>query len=661
MDKTVKISPLARKESISSDSSKKLRRRRPKAVAFGRNYYYALGNSEQVRLPTEKGSVDAFVWEHCPWKKKGKSKGDDDQEVVGAACTTQSSMFLTRDGKVYQTGTIHGRILQSPTQVKIQLPLKCVQISAGRHFCIGRMEGGLAVVTWGAGHFGQLGIGSPSGVEESDHQVITFASQPVVVERLLPNVIGSSVVSVAAGDWHSLALTESGKLWAWGSNRNLQCGRKPPKGGTTNAAPTVTLPMPISMEHPVAQIAAGRSHSIALTRSDAKVPGQVYCWGSSNHGQCGNSVRRSTGVAPPRRVEGLAKLSVAHITAGGNHSLALTSGGRVFAWGAGSEGQLGLGPAVQTQCQPRMIADLDFVAIAAGQGWKAEHLDSSDHSQGHHLAHVPKISQIYAGSNYSAAVSSAGHVYMWGSNDAAQIGLSKESSTPTVENTNASELRDLHVKTFDSRHNVLLPVRIDAVSDMHVNLVACGPNHLWCFGKDRNDDEDVVIGRTMHEVQKEHRAQRYESLRDPKTKDLPISDELLGHYESTMSPANYMKASLRKAERPGSRKILNGGNELEELTPRDVSSTPMSQRGVVSIPADKKEEFKTASASLPAQSPIQSPGTPGTPKRRGLMRRFSLKKVLRRMSSGKDFDRNNALDGSEGSRRSKGSGRSSRK
>ncbi len=45
-----------------------------------------------------------------------------------------------------------------------------------------------------------------------------------------------------------------------------------------------------------------------------------------------------------RIIRGLATVSVVQIAAGEDHCLALTSGGRLFAWGSNQFGQLGLGP-----------------------------------------------------------------------------------------------------------------------------------------------------------------------------------------------------------------------------------------------------------------------------------------------------------------------------
>ena len=150
------------------NGSKKNEVKTSQAVAFGRNYYSALGGATSVALQHGGTPLQGYAWETPPWE-------NDDSDIVQVACTTQSSLFLTAAGKVYQTGTLHGKITPTPMPVTIPMALKCVEIAAGRHFCLGRMEGGLAVVSWGAGHFGQLGIGSP---EQS--LAVTFAAQPVV-------------------------------------------------------------------------------------------------------------------------------------------------------------------------------------------------------------------------------------------------------------------------------------------------------------------------------------------------------------------------------------------------------------------------------------------------------------------------------------------------
>lgn len=106
---------LIRNSVMSKEKSKQI------TIAFGKPYFHAL------------------------------KEGFPGETIEQAVCTTQSTVFLSSEGKIYQTGTLHGQVYESPTLVEIRYSLKCVEISAGRHFCLGRLEGGQAVVSWGAG------------------------------------------------------------------------------------------------------------------------------------------------------------------------------------------------------------------------------------------------------------------------------------------------------------------------------------------------------------------------------------------------------------------------------------------------------------------------------------------------------------------------------
>ena len=584
-------------------------------------------------------------------------------------------------------------ILISPTKVEIPLPLKCVQIAAGRHFCLGRMEGGLAVVSWGAGHFGQLGVGpgsvggsgrssnyknSSSTSTTSENHLITFTPRPMIIERFLPHVIGSGVVSIAAGEWHGLALTESGGVWAWGSNRSLQCGRKHQhsdrrlSAGSSQQqqqAPTIAVPLPVPLEVPASKIAAGRSHSVAVARDT----GQVYCWGSTNRGQCGNNVRRSTGIAPPRLVEGMSDLNICDIAAGGNHTVALTTGGRVFTWGSGSEGELGLGPAVPSQCKPRLVADLDFVAVAAGQEWKSQlqraRLQQQQQQQQpttttaaaaqttkSSLSNVPTICKIFAAPSYSAALSTSGHVYVWGSNDAGQTGIPTPPCVPLKDGYNdyssgsgghTSSLRDLHVRTFDSRHNILLPTRIDAVADINVRLLACGPNHMWCIGEQRTpkNKDAVVVGQTLYEVQEVQRTKKLQRSREAsvgKDCDGNGGDDLTdSSYDRALS-SNPETAVESVAASLASASLSNNDNvDGVDFQKTDVASSPIYEKQVADIP-------------------LSPPGSKSPATKEKVTRRFSLRKVFTRMSSSRSLSGKDDTDHQSDMSSSKRSARSRR-
>ena len=388
---------------------------------------------------------------------------------------------------------------------------------------------------WGAGHFGQLGLGG--GYDEnnaddnrkssSSSSPPSFVHRPTVVESLLPHMVGAPITSVAAGYWHSMALTKEGTVFAWGCNRNAQCGKKP----SSKDPPTICQPQRVSFDNTshfqsdssspsssagkkikINKITAGRSHSVALDEG-----GQCYTWGANHYGQCGILTRRRVGgVATPKHVEALAKVRIVDISAGDMHTLALTGGGRVFGWGGGFEGQLGTGYIYQMNPKPKLVSDLDFVAIEAGQEWKSKQrekpipqvIGSTDRFD---LVNTPRIISVTAKGNSSFAVSSTGHVYAWGCNDVGNLGLPKpDPATLTYSDPGqllaktSSIQRQFQTYSFDSSHNVALPQRLDSLRHLHITSVGASSTFMWCLGTKRQDNKGQ-IGRTLYEVQEAKR------------------------------------------------------------------------------------------------------------------------------------------------------------
>jgi alpha-tubulin suppressor-like RCC1 family protein len=80
-------------------------------------------------------------------------------------------------------------------------------------------------MSWGANGEGQLGDGKPGN-----------RATPVRVK--LPS--GSRVTALAAGNAHSLALTTSGRVLAWGNDRSGELGN----GSTHNRLSPVRVKLP---------------------------------------------------------------------------------------------------------------------------------------------------------------------------------------------------------------------------------------------------------------------------------------------------------------------------------------------------------------------------------------------------------------------------------
>jgi alpha-tubulin suppressor-like RCC1 family protein len=120
---------------------------------------------------------------------------------------------------------------------------------------------GPGVYAWGNNANGQMGIGNT-----------TSSSIPLPVAG--GGLSGVNVKAVAGADFHSLALTNAGAVYAWGYNGAGELGN-----GTTNSSSTPVLTTGLSGVS-VTAIAAGAQHSLAVTST-----GAVYTWGFNPYGQ----------------------------------------------------------------------------------------------------------------------------------------------------------------------------------------------------------------------------------------------------------------------------------------------------------------------------------------------------------------------------------------
>jgi alpha-tubulin suppressor-like RCC1 family protein len=175
----------------------------------------------------------------------------------------------------------------------------------------------------------------------------TNRSTPVQVRGL------SHVKAISAGGFSSVALLGNGRVMAWGDDQVGQLGN-----GVIQTDSTV--PVKVSNLSGVTAVSAGLAHNLAL------LPDQtVMAWGFNRNGQLGNG-NVGTNSALPVAVRGLT--GVAAVSAGGQHSLALLKTGHVMSWGSNSNAQLGTGSINPPQSAvPVAVTNLHGVtALAAG-------------------------------------------------------------------------------------------------------------------------------------------------------------------------------------------------------------------------------------------------------------------------------------------------------
>lgn len=315
--------------------------------------------------------------------------------VAGEAKFTQiaagayHNLAVTDKGEVYAWGrnlngqlgngaTANNEAVTAVSTTGVLAGKTIVAVAAGETHSLALDSDG-KVYAWGLNANGQLGDNST-----------TQRTTPVAVNTA-GVLAGKKIEAIAAGNGYSVALDSDGKVYAWGLNTNGQLGDN---STTQRIVPVAVLSTGVLNGKTITKIAAGSSHVLALDNS-----GKVYAWGWGIHGQLGNNAASNSAVPVDVNVSGvLAGKTMTAIAAGNTHSLAVDSDGKVYAWGGNANGQLGDNSVSQRNVPVLVtatdaLAGKEIVSVASG-----------------------------ASASHSLAVDSDGKVYAWGANANGQLG-----------------------------------------------------------------------------------------------------------------------------------------------------------------------------------------------------------------------------------------------
>ena len=205
-----------------------------------------------------------------------------------------------------------------------------VAISAGADHTCAVLDNG-TVRCWGAGNDGRLGYGGTDDIGDNE-----------LPSSVGPVDLGGPAIAVSAGVTQTCARLGDGTLRCWGSGAHGQLGYGDTNGigWSPDDLPSMAGPIETGARPEVRQVATGSAHTCALA-SD----GTVRCWGHGAKGQLGYGNTDDIGDDELPSTAGTVDVGgpVKQITAGGDHTCALRADGKVYCWGDGTAGDLGYG------------------------------------------------------------------------------------------------------------------------------------------------------------------------------------------------------------------------------------------------------------------------------------------------------------------------------
>ncbi|RYP88202.1 hypothetical protein DL769_000300 [Monosporascus sp. CRB-8-3] len=309
------------------------------------------------------------------------------------------------------------------------------------------------IITWGVNDNGALGrdttwnsglrdIDAESDDESVDLNPLESTPAPVPADYFPQNI---KFVQVAAGDSCSFALTDTGRVYGWGTFVNNE-GKTRFIYHNKRAIEVQRKPLLIPGLQNITQITCGANHALALDDS-----GNVWAWGVGEQNQLGRRIleRRYLESFYPHRVE-VCRNNAKYIASGLYHSFAVDRKDNVWAWGLNGYCEAGYAKDAGNESSvpaPMKIPDL------RGKG----------------------VTVLDGGAHHSAAITADGQCLVWGRIDGGQLGIE----------FSREQLEDDTLIRRDERNRPRICLRPTAVVSIgNAVYVGCGTDHTIFVNKE---------------------------------------------------------------------------------------------------------------------------------------------------------------------------------
>ncbi len=387
--------------------------------------------------------------------------------VVSIAFGEHHSLMLKNNGSISSAGAgFYGELFTTKisTATKPEYVMKDIVVySAGTDHAAAISSEGV-LYTWGCNDKGQLGQGdttsrsAPTRVKlESDAEKVWCGNKVTIVQTTDEDVYvfgdnsnyllgmktrsdvtskpalneylsGSAIDKIVLRDEFALALI-GGTVYGWGTNT---VGRL-----TSACGKTVKYPESLECPGSVVDIAAGENHCLALASG-----GELYGWGSNSSKQLGCDTETRIVDTP----EALSlvdnkdnELGFVKVEAAGNHTIAISTDGDVYAWGENSYGQLGSSSS-RLKVPSKVSYNGEIIAttkkFSAVVDSMSDLIMSGNNSSGQlgygttkNLSEFVKsviddVIAVSLGDNFAGCITDENRLYCWGDNTYGQLGNS---------------------------------------------------------------------------------------------------------------------------------------------------------------------------------------------------------------------------------------------
>eukprot|EP00088_Acartia_fossae_P007766 TRINITY_DN13641_c0_g1_i1.p1 TRINITY_DN13641_c0_g1~~TRINITY_DN13641_c0_g1_i1.p1 ORF type:complete len:441 (+),score=87.17 TRINITY_DN13641_c0_g1_i1:57-1379(+) len=347
----------------------------------------------------------------------------DIKDAVDVVAGGMHTVVLTKEGEVYTFGCNDegslGRLVEEEEECfvpgKVQLDGKIVQISAGDSHTVALTDDG-RVFAWGTfrDSSGPIGL-TENGIQKTPLRILS----------------DYGVTKISSGSDHIAALTQDGDVLTLGNSEQGQLGRVPERfahrGGRRGLSFLLTPDKLRAKSKSTVfdDIWAGSYNTIVKTKSN-----DLLVMGLNNYNQMGLPLDKGITFFLPTKSDSVSGLDLSTLSLGQHHTILLDNAGSVHALGRSEYGRLGLGEGAEDAKEPTSIP-----------GLKSK-----------------KCVEVACGSVVSYAVTDQGELYAWGMGTNGQLGTGDDEDvdTPTLMKSKQLETRSVLAVSSGGQHTVLI-------------------------------------------------------------------------------------------------------------------------------------------------------------------------------------------------------------